>query len=262
MTIRDVYQLIRKSYDSGTLNRMELEQPNKNGYIVPLLERLTIEEEKVYLEDIRLLLETVPGMESVIWEQILEQIEPDCLSDPLLKYFFEHKIALTTLGHMELPNQWLKRFGQYVEEALFTLGKRLYRNEEYSVADFANLLTEYQSDSLLNILISQTPSHQSKRSVLVRACSEYGSADTQRSCSSMLQRERLLLSVDPVALNNAYYGDRDPEVLLALSQNLFTPKDVLEALTQIKSVSKAQIIRQSAQTTLKLQCVFPSHDDP
>ena len=261
MTIRDIYRMINESYISGALDRTILDKLNHSGSIPSLLERIPLEEADVYLEGIRVLLDEIPDLKSTVWEHILERIDSDCLSDHLLKYFFEQKIALITLGHMELSDQWLWRFGKYVEEALFTLGKRLYTNRNYTVVEIVKLLSELKSDSLLQQLINCTPSTQSKRSVLIRACYEYGSDDTQRFCSSMIQSEKLFLSDNPNELSNAYHECRDSEVLLAISQNIFTPRTVLDALAQTKMVKRAQLIRQSARTTLEVQSAFSALND-
>lgn len=181
------------------------------------------------------------------WENLLHYLPQQYLSQNVFDYLLENKIGLITLAHMDLDDKQLKKLVTYAEEALFTLAKRYYSKKEYSPANFAIFLYEYNNDVLLDQLRSLQPDDSIKEQILYYF---YSKNEKQRSkINKLIESKCLEITNDSFAIERAYKC-AESIYNVALSRNIFTPIDILDSLKNISGIENASIIRRNSRDTL------------
>lgn len=254
MTIHELYEKIAVMAEAAQIDELSMERLENSTGVDKHIECSANAVDQAALMKLQVLLHGIPTHEAKIWEYILERIDPTCLSDSLLTYFYEKHIALNSLGHMDLPDKWLNRFGKYVDEALMTLGKRISKDKSYSTPFFAEFLFKHKNREALLLMLLQPycrPAQQAKRSVLFHVCSGSAFNTVRSACTSIMEMERISLTSDATEIGRVYANCTDPAVLLGIAQNMFAPLPILEALSKVSQIKNGAAIRSAAQDTVQ-----------
>lgn len=197
--------------------------------------------------------------EEAIWSKLLPLIEPKRISDMVLSHLIRHKMLLLDLCHMELSDRWLKELSIFDEMPVYTLAKRYYLTESYTDGDFIDFYHRFlhaQIDIILFLLDNYLDS--CKRSLLIYLCQRFHPVN--EAIAKRILAERVRNSLDHSEIK-AYYEEykADGVILLAIAGNLYTDIDILQMLSQIKSVSFANSIRQKSKETILLKKIIDKH---
>lgn len=187
--------------------------------------------------------------EDEFWDIAFNFIDADMLTDSSIKYFIDHNIELVALSHMNLSDKWLIKLSNDFDEALLTISKRFYQDENYSTEQFMALLIQFieKADVFLSLLFLKNINYQ-KNKALIYYLSIYCS-DKERIHEETLFY--VLSYTDDINFIRQCYKTYKYKLLLAISQNYFTPNDILEELLHIKDIKMAKAIRLSSSETLK-----------
>jgi hypothetical protein len=190
------------------------------------------------------------------WENLLDYLPPKSISQNVFDYLLKNKIGLILLAHMNLDDNKLKKLLIYADEALYTLAKRYYGKKEYSAADFADFLCKYNDDALVEQLGFIKPDNPEKEHILFYFYSQ--DEKHQSEINKLIESKYLEITDDYLKIQTAW-GNNEPLYNLALSKNIFTSVDILEALTNISGVKNASCIRRNSRETLSLKKYLDLH---
>ncbi|MDR2527433.1 MAG: hypothetical protein LBD04_00225 [Synergistaceae bacterium] len=190
------------------------------------------------------------------WENLLDYLPPKSISQNVFDYLLKNKIGLTSLAHMNLDDNKLKKLTIYADEALYTLAQRYYGKKEYSVADFAGFLCKYNDDALVEQLGFIKPDNPEKEHILFYF---YSKDEKHQSEINKLIESKYLEITDDYSKIQTAWKSNEPIYNLALSKNIFTSVDILEALTNISGVKNASCIRRNSRETLSLKKYLDLH---
>lgn len=190
-------------------------------------------------------------IEELFWQKTLLFINVNCLNDELLEYLINNNIANVVLGHLKLPDKYLWKLVNSIEEAVLTLGKRLYIKEKYTCKEFIDYLTKFEDkywlwDSLLNI----EPTCNKKRKILVKMLFKITSFDDLKKKVITIVVSNKLKDTKSINVIEKYCKTMNPEYLLAISQNSITPIYILESLINMKKIKYANQIRNFSKINL------------
>ncbi len=188
------------------------------------------------------------------WESILDFLSPESFNS-VFEYLVDEDIAVCKMGHMDLEDDKLEILSGYVEEALFTLAKRIYKGKQYSVDEFCDLLKKHDTGVILDQLLLVIPNNDEKKKALYYFYSqkeEYGSKIIE-----LINVEKLIVTENIDEIQKAFES-KNYLFYLAISKNLFTPSDILEELSKIKGMKFASEIRTNSQNTKRIKDNFIS----
>ena len=174
--------------------------------------------------------------------------------DELLIEIYESGLCLDELGHRKGPRILLQRMANETKypEAIVTLGLQLYTDAGVSSDEFARFLNQHADHFwMLDTLVRQKASSADKESLLegaVVAHPQSGHLTHMRQVNVL--RRRAEHASDPQEIERLY-ASGEPAVWLALAKNRFTPRAVLERLTETKDVASARDIRNFAKDALR-----------
>ena len=112
-------------------------------------------------------------MEEDVWDNLLSIMSPDELSEDVLNYLIQNRISLSRLCHMQLQDKWLIKLISYDEAPLYTLAKRYYLSDKYSLLDFLQFYNQYlsnKSDVCFHLL--DIYGNVDKRGLLIFLCTK------------------------------------------------------------------------------------------
>jgi hypothetical protein len=254
MTIHELYEKIAAMAEAVQIDEFSMERLENSTGVDKHIECSANAVDQAALMKLQVLLHGIPAHEAKIWVYILERIDPTCLPDGLLAYFYEKHFALDSLGHMDLPDKWLERFGEYVDEALMTLGKRITQDNDYSASFFAEFLFKHKNREALLLMLLQhycRPAQHTKRSVLFHVCSGSALDIVRSTCVSVMEMERISLSSDATEIGRVYANCTDPTILLGIAHNIFAPLPILEELSKVSKIKNGAAIRSAARDTMQ-----------
>ena len=194
-------------------------------------------------------------MEEDVWDSLLSIMSPNALSEDVLNYLIQNRISLTRLCHMQLQDKWLAKLISCDEAPLYTLAKRFYLSDKYSLLDFLQFYNKYlwnKSDVCLHLL--DMYENVDKRGLLIFLCSK----NEKFEHKEMLQWHQvadqvrgLTNSTDIKSIYNEYQNVGI--VLTEIASNYFTSEEILLKLLSVKEIKCANKIRKRSEETLKLK---------
>lgn len=167
---------------------------------------------------------------------------------------YEEKECLTALAHKAGPIDLLLKIARTTkghEEALLTVGKHYYHNNDISSNEFQAFLEEFgQSEWLLTALI-HTIRSDNKKALIFKTFVENSPNNYELiELYEELQMEQELLSTTDKNLLKTKHKSKNPRFLRAIAQNTATPLKVLLSLKKANRVKYAGSIRSYAIETL------------
>lgn len=188
--------------------------------------------------------------EDDFWNTILLYVPESLLTDELLGYLINNKVALTALGHKKLKEKWLKKLSKHVPEAALTLADE-YSSDHCSPEQFRSFLEENAANAdVMLYLLSICRLDEVKRKLAYFYISRYGEPTVAETARQYTYAWYLSIT-DRVPDIYEAMKKGDPLYLTAISSNLNTPNEILENLSQIKGVKNSSAIRQNSRQTLK-----------
>jgi len=190
-------------------------------------------------------------IEKLFWEKTLLFINVKCLKDELLDYLIDNNIANEFLGHLKLPDKYLWKLVDKTEEAVLTLGKRMYIEQKYKCGEFQDFLAKFSNkywlwDSLLNV----KPVCNEKKKILIKMLFKITNFDDLKRKVITTTVSNRIKNTKSIIVIKKYYKTMIPEYLLAISQNPLTPIYMLENLVNIKGIKYANQIRDFSKINL------------
>lgn len=197
-------------------------------------------------------------LEEQFWDQSLQYLEYNPGLDELLNYLIDNRIALLTLGHLSLPDQFLWRLVDDVDEAILTLGKRYYQNQKYSIEDFIWFLNKYHNkpwlwDSLLHgeLLGYGCSPDAGKSTILVKLLFAKTDFDDLKRYVIQTRIAKRLEKTSCQKLLLKYYRTNNPYYWRAIASNPAAPSFLLQELSIVEKVKYASQIRNLAKINLE-----------
>ncbi|NLT52780.1 MAG: hypothetical protein GXX85_17895 [Ignavibacteria bacterium] len=191
-------------------------------------------------------------IEEKFWNSILNYIHTNSLTEKILNYLIDNKIALLALGHHSLDDIYLWKLVDDVDEAVLTLGKRYCLNNKYSTLEFKEFLKKFSNnkwlwETLINLKCPDIDKQRELRKLLFSNTSfdDLKNAFIEEKISLKLRsvkRERII---------RKYYNMNNPKYWNAIAQNPSTPIDILSELVDLKNSKYANQIRKNAKNNLQ-----------
>lgn len=188
-----------------------------------------------------------------MWDEILECINPDEVSDDFFEYLLSNEISIMTLCHMKLKDEWLFKLVDYDDEPIYTLAERYYLGNEYTIRDFISFYKKYlMKQPNICLWLLQIEATDDKKKLL-----QYLNNYYQSSCDAVrkaLLGEYVKNCMDSEEIENIYYQHiHEGVVLVAIAGNLYTPLEILSELTYASGVQFASKIRKCSRETLMIK---------
>ncbi|AUG58266.1 hypothetical protein [Acetivibrio saccincola] len=190
-------------------------------------------------------------IEKLFWEKTLLFINVKCLKDELLDYLIDNNIANEILGHLKLPDKYLWKLVDKTEEAVLTLGKRMYIEEKYKYEEFQDFLAKFPNKYWLwNSLLNVEPICNEKKKILIKMLFKITNFDDLKKKVITITVSNRIKNTKSIIVIKKYYKTMIPEYLLAISQNPITPIYMLENLVNIERIKYANQIRNFSKINL------------
>lgn len=207
-----------------------------------------------HIEELMLFLKQHVEIEKEVWESIVLDIPCELFSDKVIAHLYNNHIADIELAHLQLSDEWLKKYSKYDDEATITLGIRMYSNAQYSSNDFFEYIFKHQNDEcMLEILLDNPMTNFAKANVLLNLCGSSNSNRLRTLADEIRKCFLLAFTQDVEMIRRAYLGQHSPYMLMAISQNIITPSEILNELVNVRNIKCASAIRANASTTLKVR---------
>lgn len=189
--------------------------------------------------------------ETELWELLLEHVDCSSLSDDVISYLINNKIALVSLCHLPLKDKWLKKLIYYDEDALMQLSERYYLSNLYSDSFFAEFYYHYLSKSQRCIqLLLDFYEDSSKRTLLLYLCKS--DPNYQQFINSYLIADTMTKCTDPDKIRATYNQyNQNAIIVTKIAKNYFTPNDILLSLFQTQNCPFASSIRKASKKTFE-----------
>lgn len=174
---------------------------------------------------------------------------------PLVILFelYEERECLSALAHKAGPIDLLLKIAKTTEgheEALLTVGKHYYDNNEISTEEFKTFLDEFgQSEWLLTALAHTVRDNNSKARVFKKFV-DNSNNEALKELYQELQMEQELRTTKDKNLIKIKYKTKNPRFWRAIAQNTATPLKILLGLKKVNRVKYAGTIRTYAVETL------------
>lgn len=190
------------------------------------------------------------------WCSILGVIAAESLSEKTINFLYKHEIAVISMCHKNLPDEWLIKYSVYDDEPLYKLADRYMKESDDK--SFAKFVVKYalNSESLFGYLVKYvTYSSKWKALTFLGMQSEnYNIRTFAKDCVDIFQ---IGISVDAEQIRSAYeMHKKDPDWLLSIAKNPNTSLDILKDLSSISHIQLAKRIRMAANETISLKQTF------
>lgn len=193
-------------------------------------------------------------LEERFWSECLFYIHKDSLNDELIDYLITNRISILKLGHLLLPDKFLLRIANQVDEAVLTLGKRYYTDKNYSSYDFAELLKNFKDNEWLwRSLVNMDSECDEKRRVLLKSLFSITDFKELKRLVVEQQIEKHLAKTKSTKQIEKYYRTNNFCYIRAIAENPITPIYILNELVNIKNVKYANQIRTLASKNLSMK---------
>ncbi|CAA6804182.1 MAG: Unknown protein [uncultured Aureispira sp.] len=173
---------------------------------------------------------------------------------PILFELYAEKECLLALAHKSGPIDLLLQIARTTEgyeEAVLTIGKHYYKDNDISAEEFQAFLEEFgQSDWLLTALVHTIRADNKKASIFKHFVDNSPNNYELKELYEELQMERTLLITEDKNLIKTKHKTKNPRFLRAIAQNKATPIKVLLSLKKANRVKYAGSIRSYAMETL------------
>lgn len=199
--------------------------------------------------------------EAELWELLLEHLDCSALSDDVIRYLINNKIALVTLCHLPLEDKWLKKLISFDEEALVQLSERYYLSSLYSDSFFVEFYYHYLSKSQRCIkLLLDLYEESTKRALLLYLCKL--DPNCQQFINSYLVADAITKCANPDEIRMTYNQyNQNAIIMIKIAKNYFTPNDILLKLLQTKKCPFASSIRITAKKTFDTKTAVINQGD-
>lgn len=193
--------------------------------------------------------------EEEIWDNILSVIPVDEIPNELIEYLIKKDISLLSLCHLPLEDKWLMKLMDYDDAPLYTLAKRYYLSDKYSMLDFSKFYQQYmRSNSSVSTHLLELYGNTDKRSLLIFLCQNNKEFKDKEKLEWNIVADQVKVSAESDNIADVYQKYKNVGVImLAIAGNLFSPDNILAELSLVKGVSYATEIRKTSKETLKLR---------
>jgi hypothetical protein len=219
-----------------------------------------IEDQNNYIVDSNLLLFCLgkfkgAKIEDSFWSNTLCFLDNDWFPETIFNYLYENKLALTTMCHLPLRDEFLWKLVNTEEEAILTLGTRYYTLEKYSIDAFERFLLRFKTCNWLwRCLISTTTSDTKKKKLFRRLLFNNTKFHDYKVLIIEKTIEERLKKTHCIKLINKYYKLNNCRYYVGIAQNPNTPINILEELLQLKNVKYAKLIREFSLNNINKRC--------
>lgn len=210
---------------------------------------------------VELSLEEAKGIKKILLsaEDTGRQILEGFIAQPnfpvsILFELLDEKECLSALAHKAGPIDLLLKIARTTEgyeEALLTIGKHYYSNNEISFEEFQAFLEEFgHSEWLLTALAHTVRGNNRKAASFRKFIDNKPNNDAIKALYQELLMEQELLSTEDKNLIKAKHKSKNPKFLRAIAQNTATPLKILLSLKKATRMKYAGSIRTHAVETL------------
>jgi len=169
-------------------------------------------------------------------------------------HLINNHIAIQTLGHLPLSDKFLLKIAYQVDEAVITLGKRYFIDENYSSYDFVELLRKFKDNEWLwRVLINMDYTSNEKRRILLKSLFSLTNFEELKRLVIEQSIEKHLTKTKSIKQINKYYKSNNCRFLRAIAENPVTPSYILNELRNIKNAKYANQIRTLANKNLSMR---------
>jgi hypothetical protein len=172
----------------------------------------------------------------------------------ILFELYEEKECLTALAHKAGPIDLLLKIARTTEgqeEALLTIGKEYYKDNEISAEEFQAFLEEFgRSEWLLTALVHTIRGNNKKARLFKQFIDHNVDNYELQDLYQELQMEQELLLTEDKSLIKTKHKTKNPRFLRSIAQNTATPIKILLSLKKVNRVKYAGSIRNYAVETL------------
>lgn len=164
----------------------------------------------------------------------------------------DRRIALTDLGHTRQDDEVMWKLAELVDEALLTLAADVYIKPLYGLDETEKLFDQFHNNRwmLENIVYKEHSSIQ-KRMLLEAAIQKNIHSEELQSLLTIVDQARLASRADLSIEDFQFlFKTNEPLIWLSLSKNPNTPADILNYLTDVKTIKNAKQIRNFARKNL------------
>jgi len=204
--------------------------------------------------ELRKRLEMTP-LEEAVWDCLLPIMKPDELSEDVFNYLIQNRISLLTLCHMQLHDEWLMKLMEYDESPVYTLAKRYYLSDKYSLLDFLKFYNQYlHNRDEVSLHLLDIYGKVDKRGLLIFLCSNNENFEDTEKLKWYRIADQVQGITNSTDIQSIYKEYQTVGIILAeIANNYFTPKEILLELSSVKGILYANKIRKSSEKTLKLK---------
>jgi len=194
--------------------------------------------------------------EELLWDEILLYY-PRKLPDDICLYLIDKKIAITTLGHTRQSDKIMWILGNYVDEAVLTIGKEIYKSDCYTYNDLKKLLkTFYNIHWLWNSLTFEKASNFEKENLFNDSLKKHPDFNDIWAKKGKRQKDlelrKLLTQTVSMEIIGEYAEKNNPSFNCMIASNPNTPIDLLTKLISVeKGTENSRQIRHYAKENLR-----------
>lgn len=212
--------------------------------------------------ELRKRLEANPLEESV-WDYLLSIMNPYELSEDVFNYLIKNSISLLTLCHMQLRDEWLMKLTAYDEAPVYTLAARYYLSDKYSSLDFLNFYNQYlRGRDNVSFYLLDVYGKADKHGLLIFLCSNNEKFEDAEKLHWYKIADRVKTITSGTEIKSIYKEYQRVGIILSeISNNYFTPAEILLELLSAKGISNAKEIRKNSEKTLKLKRLAEQNGD-
>ena len=193
--------------------------------------------------------------EEDVWDRLLSVMSPNELSEDVLSYLIQNGISLPTLCHMQLQDKWLMKLIAYDDAPLYTLAKRYYLSDKYSMLDFFQFYDQYlRNRDEVSLQLLDIYGNADKRGFLIFLCSNNKEFEYKERLQWHQVADQVQSLTNSKEIESIYKAYRNVGTVLAkVATNYFTSEEVLLELLSVKGITYANEIRKNSEKTLKMK---------
>ena len=195
------------------------------------------------------------------WEHIVQTIPSYYLSNNIIEFLIERKIAVDILCYKELSDEQLIKIYDKSDcvDALIILGKRILSKEEYSMIELCEFISKYNNNLLYDTLLKYMVIMfvKNEKEILYEKCFNAVNAITEQTqsknikdlCSETLSFFSAYKEQD-IDVIESLISKENPLILLGLSLNPCSTEFILEKLLVAPACKYSKIIKNNAKERL------------
>ena len=186
-------------------------------------------------------------MEEAFWSNTVCFIDNDSFPDEIFNYLLENKLALVTLCHLPLKDDFLWRLIEVEDEPIITLGKRYYCDDKYSLSDLQFFLLCFETNVWLWCTLIDLETTDIKKERLFRKML-FKKTEFRDYQLRLLEKtiEKRLIKSSSAKVITKHYRSNNYRYLRGIAQNPKTPIEILEEMLKLEKVKYAKLIRNYA----------------